>query len=207
MLVGAKVHEQLVDRVEDLARTRVVAVDLVQGDHDRQATRHRLLQHVAGLRQRALGGIDEEEHRIDHEQRPLDLATEVGVTGRVDDVQPDVGVVDRRLLGEDRDALLALQVARVHDPIHERLVGAERAGLAQHRVHERGLAVIHVRDDRDVAQVVANTHRRGRGARGRGGLRRGGHGGAGDDLVGHGTGAVCHIDARYAPGRGHSRAC
>ena len=78
--VGAEVHEELVDVVEHLGRPGVAAVDLVERDDDRQAAGHRLLEHVAGLRQRAFGGVDEEQHRIDHEQRALDLATEVGVT-------------------------------------------------------------------------------------------------------------------------------
>ena len=59
------------------------------------------------------------------------------------------------------------------------LVGAERAGLAEHRVDEGGLAVVDVGDDGDVAQVVA-----GAGD---------GHGGTGDgEMIGHGTGAVSH---------------
>ena len=73
------------------------------------------------------------------------------------------GVVDRGLLGEDRDPLLALEVARVHDPIDERLVGPEGAGLAEHRVDERGLAVVDMGDDGDVAEVGADE--RGDGAR------------------------------------------
>ena len=117
---------------------------------------HRLLEHVAGLRQRALGGVDEQQDRVDHQQAALDLAAEVGVAGRVDDVEPDAGVVDGRLLGQDRDALLALEVARIHDPVDDGLVGAERAGLAEHRVDERGLAVVDVGDDGDVAQVGAD---------------------------------------------------
>ena len=79
MLVGAEVHEQLVDVVEDLGRAGVAAVDLVDRDDDRQAARHRLLEDVAGLRQRALGRVDEQQHRVDHQQRALDLAAEVGV--------------------------------------------------------------------------------------------------------------------------------
>ena len=156
VLVGAEVHEQLVDVIEDHVRAGVAAVDLVDRDDDRQAPGHRLLEHVAGLGQRALGGVDEEEHRIDHQQRALDLAAEVGVAGRVDDVEADPGVVDGRLLGEDRDALLALEVARVHDPVDDRLVRAEGAGLAQHRVDEGGLAVVHVGDDGDVAEIGAD---------------------------------------------------
>ena len=155
VLVGAEVHEQLIDRVEDLGRTGVRAIDLVDGHDHRQSPGHRLLEHVAGLRERTLGRVHEQQHRIDHEQGALDLAAEVGVSGCIDDVETDVGVVDRRLLGEDRDALLALEVTGIHDPIHDGLVGPEGAGLAQHRVHERGLAVIDVGDDGDVAQVFA----------------------------------------------------
>ena len=125
---------------------------------------HRLLEDVAGLRQRALGGVDEEQHGVDHQQRPLDLAAEVGMAGRVDDVQADAAVVDRRLLGEDRDPLLALEVARVQDAVDDGLVGAERARLAEHRVDERGLAVVDVGDDGDVAEVGADGAWRWRGS-------------------------------------------
>ena len=163
VLVGAEVDEQLVDVVEDLGRPGVGAVDLVERDDHRQAPGHRLLEHVAGLRQRAFGRVDEQQHRVDHEQRALDLAAEVGVAGRVDDVEADVAVVDRRLLGEDRDALLALEVPRVHDAVDHGLVRAEGAGLAEHRVDERGLAVVDVGDDGDVAQVVAGAGGHGDG--------------------------------------------
>ena len=154
--VRAEIHEQLVDVVEDLGRAGIAAVDLVDRDDDRQVAGHRLLEHVAGLGQRPLGRVDEQEDRVDHQQRALHLAAEVGVAGRVDDVEPDPGVVDGRLLGQDRDALLALEVARIHDPVDHRLVRAEGAGLAEHRVHERGLAVVDVGHDGDVAEVGAD---------------------------------------------------
>ena len=79
-------------------------------------------------------------------------------------------MVDGRLLGEDRDPLLALEVARVHDPVDDGLVRAERAGLAEHRVDERRLAVVDVGDDGDIAQVVADREVRG-GGHGRAGLQ------------------------------------
>jgi hypothetical protein len=60
---------------------------------------------------------------------------------------------DRGRLGEDRDAALALQVVRVHRAFGDALVLAERAGLLQQAVDQRGLAVVDVGDDRDVAQV------------------------------------------------------
>ena len=65
----------------------------------------------------------------------------------------DARVGDRRVLGEDRDALFTLEVVRVHRALFHVLVGAERAGLAEHRVDECGLAVVDVRDDRDITEV------------------------------------------------------
>src|SRR5215217_942690 len=64
----------------------------------------------------------------------------------------------RRVLGEDRDPALALLVHRVHDPVRQRLVGAEHTGLAQHRVDQGCLPVVDVGDDRDVPDVRALRH-------------------------------------------------
>ena len=122
----------------------------------------RLAQHEPGLGERALGGVDQQHDAVDHRQSALDLAAEVGVAGGVDDVDrhrpvggAGTGVAHGGVLGEDRDALLALEVAGVHRALVDVLVRAEGAGLPQHRVDERGLAVVDVGDDRDVAQVVA----------------------------------------------------
>ena len=87
VLVGVEVEEQLLHLVHDLRDAGVAAVDLVDHEDDRQARLERLAQHEARLRQRALAGVDEEEHAVDHGEAALDLAAEVGVAGRVDDVE------------------------------------------------------------------------------------------------------------------------
>ena len=68
------------------------------------------------------------------------------------------GVVDRGVLREDRDALLALQVTRVHRPFVDVLVLAERTGLPEHLVDQRGLSVVNVGNDGDIADVTAGLH-------------------------------------------------
>src|SRR2546422_10683609 len=77
--------------------------------------------------------------------------------GCVDDVDRDVtpGAApgDRGAFGKDRDAALALQFVRVERPLGDLLVGAKRAALAQQLVDQRRLAVIDMRDDRDVADI------------------------------------------------------
>ncbi len=61
-------------------------------------------------------------------------------------------IVDGAVLGQDGDAALLLQVVGVHHALLDMLVGGEGAGLLQELIHERGLAVVHVGDDGDVAQ-------------------------------------------------------
>ncbi len=104
LLVGVEVEEQVVHLVHDLVDARVRAVDLVHHEDHRQAPLERLAEHEAGLRQRALGRVHEQQHAVDHREAALDLAPEVGVAGRVDDVQLRAAVVHGGVLGEDRDA-------------------------------------------------------------------------------------------------------
>ena len=90
-------------------------------------------------------------HAVDHRQRPLHLAAEIGVARRVDDVDQGAVIVDRGVLGQDRDAALALELVAVHGALGDALVGAEDAALMQQGVDERRLAVVDVGDDGDVA--------------------------------------------------------
>ena len=158
MLVGVEVEEQLVDLVEHLGDAGVGAVDLVDHQDHRQAGAQRLAQHEPGLGQRAFAGVDQQEHAVDHGEAPLDLAAEVGVAGRVDDVDLHAAVADRGVLGQDGDALLALEVHRVHDALVHVLVGPEGAGLPEHGVDQRRLAVVDVGHDGDVAKVFPDRH-------------------------------------------------
>ena len=116
----------------------------------------RLLQDEAGLRKRTLRSVHEQQHALDHRQDALDLRAEVAVARRVDDVDDGVAVVDRRVLGEDRDPALLLELARVHDELVDVLADAERAALLQERVDERRLAVVDVRHDGEPAPVGAD---------------------------------------------------
>ena len=134
----------------------VGAVDLVEAEDRAQAHLQRLGQHELGLGHDAFFGVDQEDAAVHHAQDALDLAAEVGVAGGVDDV--DAGLArlavpeHRGALGQDGDAALALLVVGVHGALGRRLVGAEDAGLGEQLVDERGLAVVDVGDDGDVAQ-------------------------------------------------------
>ena len=174
VLVGVEVQEQLLDLVHHLGDAGVGPVDLVHHQHDRQPGLERLAQHEAGLGQRALRRVDQQQHAVDHGQPPLDLAAEVGVARGVDDVELHAAPAHGRVLGQDGDALLPLEVARVHDPVGQLLVGAEGAGLAQQGVDQGRLAVVDVGHDGHVPDVVARPHggANDRGPRGACRLRR-----------------------------------
>ena len=127
-------------------------------DHDRlQAALQRLGEHEPRLRHGPLGRVDQQQGPVGHAQHALDLAAEIGVAGRVDEVDLHAPIVEGDVLGQDRDAPLALQVVRVEDAIAHQLAGAELAALTQQAVDQRRLAVVDVGDDGDIADVVA-TH-------------------------------------------------
>ena len=161
LLVRVEVDEEVVDLVQDLLRARVRPVDLVDDHERRQPALERLAEHEPRLGQRALGRIDQQQHAVDHGQRALDLAAEVGVARRVDDVDEDVVVVDGGVLGEDRDAPFPLEVRVVHHPLGHPLVGAEEPALVEHGVDEGGLAVVDVGDDGDVSPQSVGHRRTG----------------------------------------------
>jgi hypothetical protein len=115
-----------------------------------------LAQHETGLGLRAVIGVDEQQHAVDHAEGALDLAAEVGVSGGVDDVDGLVLPVDGGVLGLDGDALLLLEVHGVHGAFLDLLVGAVDAAFLEEFVDEGGLPVVDVGDNGDVADVLVH---------------------------------------------------
>ena len=157
LVIGVEQHEQVEHFVEHFERARVGTVDLVDDDDRLEAERERLAGDELGLRHRAFGGVDQQDHAVDHRQDALDLAAEIGVAGGVDDVDVrghavGAGPFDRGALGEDGDAALFFEVVRIHRALFDALIVAEGARLAEKLIDERGLAMIDVGDDRHVAR-------------------------------------------------------
>jgi len=90
--VASRVDEEVVDLVDHLVDPGVGPVDLVDDEDDGKLPLEGFLEHEAGLRKRALGGVHEQQHRVDHLQRPLQLAAEIGVDRGIDDVDLDAPV-------------------------------------------------------------------------------------------------------------------
>ena len=66
------------------------------------------------------------------------------MAGRIHDVDLDRVVENSGVFRQDGDAALTLQFVGIHDPVGHDFIGAKRSALAQHGVHQRGLAVVNV---------------------------------------------------------------
>ena len=109
------------------------------------------------LRLDALGRVDDEDRPLAGGERARDLVGEVDVAGRVDEVQLVVlavpgAVVHAHGLGLDGDPALALEL-HVVEELRLLLALRHGAGPLEEPIGERRLAVIDVRDDREVADV------------------------------------------------------
>ena len=108
-------------------------------------------QHEPRLRHRAVERVDDEQHAVHHAQDALDLAAEVGVAEGVDDV--DLVSFHRTEVFFARMVIpRALQRVGIHHA--RRRPGCPgRRRPAEQLVDERGLAMIDVRDDGDIANL------------------------------------------------------
>ncbi len=153
-VVGAQVVEQVEHLVHDPVRPGARAVDLVD-HHDRlQALLEGLGGHEPRLRHGAVHRVHQQQHRVHHRQDALDLAAEIGVARGVDDIDAVVVPLDGGVLRQDGDTALLFLVVGVHDPLGALVLAVQGAGLLQQLVHQRGLAVVDVGDNGDVAKFL-----------------------------------------------------
>ena len=129
-------------------------VDLVQDGHDLEVVLDREVRVRERLRLEPLRGVDDEQRALAGGERARDLVGEVDVPGRIDQVQRvHVALVlpeHAHGLGLDRDAALALEIHRV-EQLRAHLAGRHGVRDLEDAVGERRLAVVDVRDDREVA--------------------------------------------------------
>ena len=138
LLVGrVERGEEVEDLVDDFGDAGVGPVDLVDRDDRLQADLQRLADDEFGLRHRPFRGIDENDGAIDHRQDALDLAAEIGVAGRIDDIDARVFPGDRGRLRHDRDAALFFEIVGIHHAFGDALIFAEGAGLLE-QIDRRG---------------------------------------------------------------------
>jgi hypothetical protein len=163
---GAVEPDDLLDLAAGLVWLGARQVDLVDDRDDLEAVVHGEIGVGERLRLDALRRIHQQQGALAGGQRPGDLVPKVHVARRVDQVQhvgqPVVGLVaEPNRMGLDRDAPLALQIHRVeHLGFH--LACLERASDLEEAIRQSRLAVVDVRDDREVADVALYQGRPGK---------------------------------------------
>ena len=129
------------------------AVGLVD-DHDRaQTLGQRLCGDKAGLRHRPFDRIDQQQHRIDHRQDALYLATKISMAGGIDNIDAVTLKFNGGILGQNGDTALAFQFVAVHYAL--RLAVREGTRFLEQTVDEGSFAMIDVGDDGDISKLVS----------------------------------------------------
>jgi hypothetical protein len=78
------------------------------------------------------------------------------VTGSVDNIYLGVVEKKRRVFGKNSDPAFTLKVVGIHHALDERFIGPENAALPQHGVDQSRFAVVYVRDNGDIANILAH---------------------------------------------------
>ena len=74
------------------------------------------------------------------------------MSGRIDDIDFKTLPEQRGILRQNGDSTLFFKFIGVHEPFDFILTTLQRTRLGQEFVNQRGLAVVDVRDDGDIAQ-------------------------------------------------------
>ncbi len=128
-------------------------IDLVHHRDDVEAVLDREICVRERLRFDPLRGVDDEDGAFTRLQRPGYLVREVHVTGRVDEVELVPLPRHAHGLCLDRDPPLALQLHRV-EHLFSHVARGDGVRHLEDAIGERRLAVVDVRDDREVADLA-----------------------------------------------------
>ena len=93
------------------------------------------LKNETRLRHGTFCGIHQKNDAVYHLQNTLHLTAEVGVPGRVHNIDLDAVIVDCGILCKDCNAALAFEGTGVHDAGFNCLVFTKNTALFQHSVH------------------------------------------------------------------------
>ena len=155
LLFGSiEVTHQVEYHLVDLLRPAVRLVHLIDHNNGLEANLERLLQHESGLRHRAFEGIDEQQASIGHIEHSLHLATEVRVTGSIQNINLDTFPPDGNVLGKNGYPSLSLQIIGIKHFAAVVLSIPEKLTSEHHLVNQSSLTMIDVRNYCDVPNVL-----------------------------------------------------
>ena len=150
--------DDLLDFMNDLGRIGRGQVDLVDDRQHLQALLERGVAVRDALRLDPLGRVHHEQRALARRQRAGDFVGEVDVPRCIDEIEL-IDLAAGRFVaqgdagGLDGDAALALEIHRVeHLGLH--FPGIETAAFLDETIRQGRFAVINMRDDREVADIL-----------------------------------------------------
>ena len=152
IFVGLERSEQIKDLVQHFVRAGITTVDLVDHHDGPQTQGQRLAGNELRLWHGTLGGVDQQDDAIDHFQDAFDLAAEICMARRINDIDPGVLPFDGGALGQNGNAALAFQIIGVHGPLGNLLIGPERSQLPEQGINQGSLTVVNVGNDSNIAK-------------------------------------------------------
>src|SRR5262249_32563980 len=148
-------RQLLGDVVQHAFGVGAATVDLVHEDHRWDAQALQRTHQYACLCLDALNGRHDEHRAVEHVQHPLDLGNEVRVAGRIDQVDCDVGDLERDNRRLDGDAASPLQGERVglSAAAVDTADLADDAGVVEQAFGQAGLTGVDMRQDSQVQRA------------------------------------------------------
>ncbi len=134
--------EQILHGFEQGRVVDVVGVHLRDDDHPAQALLAGLVEHAAGVHTQTGVGVDHDGRRVDGLHRPQHLGDEIGIAGRVDQIEVLASVIEmhqRRLQRVLVDLLFVVKIADAR-PIGDACRTFDRSGARQDGISQRGLS-------------------------------------------------------------------
>ena len=125
LIRGFQFQEELENHIEHLVWPSIFPIDLVDDDDGFKVVFHRLAQDKFRLRLRSIVSVYDEKNAIHHLHDAFDLASEIGMSRRIHDIDAVSIPAKSRVLGADCDSLFSFKIHGIHHALIHFLVGAE----------------------------------------------------------------------------------
>jgi len=156
VVAGFELRKQVKDHVVHDVASRVRLVRLIH-HHDRFKIQLQcFIQNKPRLRHRAFRRIDQKKHAVSEVQHALNLSAEITMSGGVDDIDLHALVFDADIFRQNGNAALTFEVVAIEHALLKFLVVAKQVRLLNNLIHQRRLAVVNMRDDRDIADFFVS---------------------------------------------------
>ena len=131
----------------------VFFIDFINDDNGLQIELQCFLQNKSCLRHRAFKCINKQTNTIGHFQNTFYLASKIGVTRCINDINFYAFIFYRCVFRKDGNASFTFQIIAIHDELTGFLVFAEDLGSMQDFVDQCCFTMVNVSNDGDVSDI------------------------------------------------------